>query len=362
MSALLEYKCPCCGGAIAFDSSLQKLKCPYCDTEFELETLKSYDEQLRSDEESEMVWDTASGGEWVDGEESGMLVYTCNSCGGEIICDDDTAASSCPYCGNLVVMTGNLSGALRPDVIIPFKHDKQAAKDAFKAYLKDKKLLPTLFSSDSHIEEIKGVYVPVWLFDANAEASMRFSATTGRVWSDSNYNYRETGHYSLRRAGRFAFRNIPVCGSTKLQSEMLESLEPYDIRDTVDFQTAYLAGFMADKYDISAEESIGRANERITESVEAMLRDSVEGEYSITGVTGRSIRFGDGRTRYALYPVWLLNTRWKGENYLFAMNGQTGKFVGDLPMDKKKYWGSFAAIAAAVAAVVYFFVWLSSRG
>ena len=47
MSDLREYKCPACGGAIEFDSKSQKMKCPYCDTEFELETLKELDEQGR---------------------------------------------------------------------------------------------------------------------------------------------------------------------------------------------------------------------------------------------------------------------------------------------------------------------------
>jgi len=360
MAELLEYKCPCCGGAINFDSSLQKLKCPYCDTEYEIDTLKEYDDIINNARPSEMTWDTAAGTEWEAGESDHMLVYVCESCGGEIVCDDDTAATSCPYCDNPVVMSGNLSGELKPDTIIPFKLDKAAAKAAFREYLSDKRLLPTIFKSDSYLDEIKGVYVPVWLFDANAEADMQFLATKDRAWSDSNYNYRETNYYSVGRSGRFSFKNVPVGASSKLERDVLESLEPFDPSASVDFRAAYLAGYMADKYDITAEDCIEHANSRIEQSIETMLSQQVDGEYNINSVENKSIRFNDGRTRYALYPVWMMTAKWNGQLYSFAMNGQTGKFVGDLPMDKKKYWGYFGVIAAVIAALVYAFVHLAA--
>ena len=127
MPTLQEYKCPCCGGAIEFDSSLQKMKCPYCDTEFDMETLASYDAGLK-DEQDSMEWETSAGGEWQEGEANGLRSYICRSCGGEIVGDANTAATSCPFCGNPVVMMGQFAGALRPDFVIPFKLDKNAAK------------------------------------------------------------------------------------------------------------------------------------------------------------------------------------------------------------------------------------------
>ena len=121
MSDLREYKCPACGGAIEFDSKSQKMKCPYCDTEFELETLKELDEQMEREagqQDDLSGWQTDAGGEWQEGETDGMNVYTCQSCGGEIIADENTGASNCPYCGNPVIMTEKFKGALRPDLVI----------------------------------------------------------------------------------------------------------------------------------------------------------------------------------------------------------------------------------------------------
>ena len=167
MSTMLQYKCPCCGGKIEFDSSLQQLKCPYCDTAFDVKDLKDYDEVLEKEElQEELQWDDPDSGQWDGGE--GMNVFVCNSCGGEIITDPTTAATHCPYCGNPVVLMGRLAGDLKPDLVIPFQLDKKAAKEALQKHLKGKKLLPKLFKDENHLDEIKGVYVPFWLFDAEA--------------------------------------------------------------------------------------------------------------------------------------------------------------------------------------------------
>ena len=164
MPVLQEFKCPCCDGAIEFNADVQKMKCPYCDSEFEIETLQAYDTELNSQPEDHMVWDTAAGKQWQEGETDGLRIYCCNTCGGEIVADETTGATECPFCGNPVVMTGQFVGSLKPDLVIPFKHDKQAAIAALQNHYKGKVLLPKVFKDENHIKEVKGLYVPVWLF------------------------------------------------------------------------------------------------------------------------------------------------------------------------------------------------------
>ena len=360
MPSQLEYKCPCCGGAIAFDSSIQKMKCPYCDTEFEMETLLAYDNELNQDAPDEMKWDVEAGSEWQYGETDGMRVYACRSCGGEIVGDETLAATSCPYCGNPVVLMGQFTGALKPDLVIPFKLDKEAAVRGLNEHLKGKRLLPKIFKSQNHIDEVKGLYVPFWLFDADSDALIRYKGTRIRTWSDSRYNYTETSYFALTRGGSVSFSHVPVDGSSKMEDDLMESIEPFDFSGAVDFQTAYLAGYLADKYDVTAEESIGRVNERVKKSTEDAFASTCVG---YTGVIAENsnIRLSNGKAKYALYPVWILNTTWNGQNYRFAMNGQTGKFVGNLPVDKGAYkrwlFGLGAAISAGVFLLTYLF-WL----
>ena len=356
MQTLQEYKCPCCGGAIAFDSTLQKMKCPYCDTEFEMETLKDYDAELQNERQDQMEWETAAGSDWQEGETDGLRSYVCKSCGGEIVGDANTAATACPFCGNPVVMMGQFSGALKPDLVIPFKLDKKAAKAGLMKHLTGKRLLPKIFKDQNHIDEIKGVYVPFWLFDTDVDAQVRYRATRVRTWSDSDYNYTETGHYMVHRGGSVGFEHVPVDGSSKMADDLMESIEPYNISDAVRFQTAYLAGYVADKYDVTAEESIDRANQRVKQSTEEVFAETVEGYTTVTP-ENTSVQFRGGKARYALYPVWLLNTSWNGNQYTFAMNGQTGKFVGDLPVDKAaaKRWTFL--LAAIFTAACYGVAW-----
>ena len=357
MAVLQEYKCPCCGGAIEFDSGIQKMKCPYCDTEFEMEALAAYDSELNSQQEDDLKWEMPQQEPW---QEEGVRGYVCKSCGGEIVGDENTAATACPYCGNPGVMMAQFAGSLKPDCVIPFKLDKQAAINALKNHYKGKRLLPKVFSDNNHLQEIQGVYVPMWLFDAKANADVRFKATKVRAWSDSRYDYTQTSYFALSRSGSLGFRQIPVDGSTKMDDALMESIEPFDASQAVDFQTAYLAGYMADKYDVDAEASIPRANERIKKSTEDAFAATANGYTSVIADYS-SVRLSQGQTRYALYPVWLLNTKWEGKLYTFAMNGQTGKLVGDLPVDKAlcKKW--FAGIMAAVSAAVFalsYLLWL----
>ena len=355
MSDLKEYKCPACGGAIEFDSKSQKMKCPYCDTEFEVETLKELNEQMKREagqEDDLSGWQTNAGGEWQEGETDGMNVYTCQSCGGEIIADETTGASNCPYCGNPVIMTQKFKGDLRPDMVIPFKLDKKAAKEAYYKHIKGRRLLPKAFRKENHIDEIKGVYVPFWLFDADVDADVRYKATKVRMWSDDDYVYTETSYYSVERSGDMAFSAVPVDGSEKMPDDLMESIEPFNMAEAVDFQTAYLSGYLADKYDVSAEKSVERAHVRMKQSAEDVLAGTVEG-YATVVPENTNVRMSGGKSQYALYPVWILNTTWKGEKYIFAMNGQTGKMTGDLPIDEKIYLKWLVGLTAVFTVFAY---------
>lgn len=357
MSEVKEYKCPCCGGAIAFDSGSQNMKCSYCSNEFDPEILRAYDEDLNSEGEDSFEWDTQEGKHWREEEAEGIRVYFCDSCGGEIIGDETLAASSCPYCGNPVVMKEQFKGDLKPDYVIPFKLDKDAAKAALSKHLQGKRLLPKVFKDQNHIDEIKGIYVPFWLFDADAEANARYRATRVMSWSDPNFIYTKTSFFSLYRAGGLAFDRIPVDGSEKMPDDLMESIEPFDFSQAVDFQTAYLAGYLADRYDVTVDQSVERANDRVRRTTEQTFAATAQGYATVVPESVR-VRLNNGSAKYALYPVWILNTTWNGQKYTFAMNGQTGKFVGDLPMDKAAYTRWLFGLTGGIAAAGMLLSWL----
>ena len=360
MSGLQEYKCPACGGYLEFNSERQKLKCPYCESEFDADYFASVENQSDELPPDEMKWENSAGGEWEDGEGEHLVSYICDSCGGEIICDDTTAASRCPYCDNPVVMTGNFSGNLKPDLVIPFRLNKDDAKKALTEHYKGKILLPKVFKDKNHIDEITGVYVPFWLFDAQCDADVVYNATRLSSWSDSDYRYTKTSIYRVYRGGGISFAAVPADGSSKMPDDLMESVEPFDVTEAVDFRSAYLAGYLADRYDIDASQSIERVNDRIRQSVVNEFSSTVMG-YSSVIPERTSVRLHNSGAKYALYPVWFLNTTYNGEKYTFAMNGQTGKMVGDMPVDKGMFAKLFALIWAGVSILsfaVSFFLWL----
>ncbi len=353
MADLIAYKCPACGGKLEFNSASQKMKCPFCLSEFDTADFEKDDsalEQKPAETKETAAQDAGEG--WVPGETEGLRVYQCQSCGGEVVGDETMAASKCPYCDNPVIMTGQFTGDLKPDLVIPFKLDKEAAKKALLQHMEGKPLLPKIFKSENHIDEIKGVYVPVWLFDAQADAQFRYQAKKIRRWTDQNYSYTETSVFSVERAGKLNFENVPVDGSGKMDNTLMESLEPFDCKAAVPFRTAYLSGYLADRYDVDEQASLPRANERMKQSTRHEFAKTVQG-YDAVSTEQENIQLTDAKARYALYPVWLLNTSWNGTKYTFAMNGQTGKFVGNLPSDKGKAWAIFFAVTAAVTVISY---------
>ena len=219
-------------------------------------------------------------------------------------------------------------------------------------------MVPKIFKDQNHIDEIKGVYVPHWLFTGTAVADADFKAERVRTWSDNNNNYRETSYFDCYRSGTMDFFNIPVDGSSKMDDTLMESIEPFNVNEAVPFSTAYMAGYLADKYDVDLNSSIPRANERVKNSAVSALEKTVTDRmYSMVIPQYSQVNIANGSYAYALYPVWILNTTWNGKKYTFAMNGQTGKFVGDLPLDKSAFWKKVAILTPALSAVVYGIIW-----
>ena len=334
--ANIQLKCPCCGGTLEFDNKTQMVVCPFCDSQFTTEDLKAYSDDLASDKQDETAWDESRVQEYTDKEMKGMKIYSCDSCGGEIIVDETTSSTKCPYCGNNLVVSKQLSGDLRPNYVIPFKNDKETVQQDLKKFFRKKPLLPGSFSKENVIEEIKSLYVPFWIFDADVEGKVRFKGETTRTWSDSNYDYRETKYYSIIRGGGIAFDHVPVDGSSKMEDKLMESIEPYDFSQAEEFNIAYLAGIAADRYDVDKDVTFNRATQRFRDGTIQAFRDDIHG-YSNVTVQDSNIQLSNTKANYALYPVWILNTKWKDKNYRFAVNGQTGKVAGDLPVSVPKF-------------------------
>lgn len=361
---ITEYQCPACTAPLRFDSGSGRLTCDYCGASYEVSEMEARyaemeaaaqeafgeDEERQGLPEETPEWDLSGVSEDWGEDAAGMRVYNCPSCGAQLITGETTAATSCPYCGNNTIIPGQFRGALKPDCLIPFRLDKEAAKTALKNHYRWKILLPRAFSEDNHLEEIQGLYVPFWLFDAGAQADCLFHASRSHTHIEGDYRVTITDHFRVRRAGTMEFFRVPADASRKMPDEYMDAIEPFDYGELVPFSTAYLPGFLADKYDVPETECMERAGNRCRNSAAEVMRADVLG-YELVTPAGSDVRLTPGKASYAMLPVWTLHTKWQGKDYLFMMNGQTGKMVGDLPVDWKKFWGLFGVLAVAFSAL-----------
>ena len=352
MSELVSFKCPNCGSPLLYSAEQGRFTCEYCGGDFSFEQVKNAD--VNADTEFD----------WGDYKENvsqetleGTVSYICKSCGAEVVADAVTAASFCPYCGNVIVMEQNVSGFIKPNGIIPFRIDKKKLQEIVENYCRGKKLLPKNYLSAQKIEKIQGLYLPFWLYDCHADGDMGFDATRIQTWSDARYNYTRTTHYYVTCEGDMDFRKVPVDGSHRMDDALMDSVEPYDFSDIQEFAKGYLSGFVAERFDEDADLCLNRASARVKSSVADTFHSAVTGYATLTSSRSH-ITLQDTNVSYVLLPVYLITAQYEGQTYTYAVNGQTGKIVGDLPADKGKsirtVVGTALGVGAAMLALLTF--------
>ena len=332
---MLEYQCPACNGHMHFNTEKQMVVCEYCGSQYPESYFKNETEQTQTKEKQEKTdWKKES-----KVRENVVLEnqagFICNACGAEVVSDGNTVATECMYCGNPVVLKSNASGIVKPDLVLPFKIDKAKAEKMLKSFYNKKFLLPSAFKDNNRIQKIAGMYVPFWLFSGKGDGHIYMDGKTSTTSRDGDYKVTTTNHYDVRRAGTVEFNNIPVDASKKMEDNYMDGLEPYDYSELKDFSSSYMAGFFADKFDVSVDECEKRAETRTINSTKKAMRDTVKGYSSVTEKSS-DITLVTEDVKYTMLPVWMLNTKYNDKMYHFAINGQTGKVSGDLPIDKVK--------------------------
>src|SRR5690606_30972450 len=128
-------------------------------------------------------------------------------------------------------------------------------------------------------------------------------------------------------------------------------LEPYHYNDLTDFQMSYLSGYLAEKYDMDQNDVYPRVSGIIRENMGSLLRETIRG-YSSVSIHDTQVRMKDVGATYVLLPVWMFTYQYNGKTYIFAMNGQTGKIAGRLPISIGRASSWFGAISAATFAIL----------
>lgn len=351
---VIQYKCPNCGGPLKFDPATGKHTCEYCKSAFVSESLNTGNaaQAVNADE----------GGRNAENRDSSIedsRVYTCPSCGATIVTDATTAATFCYYCHNPVVLEGRLDGADKPDYVVPFKVSKEKALEIFGQWIAKKKYVPKAFYSESQIEKFTGVYFPYYIYTCNIDGSIDGEATKVSVYERGQYEYTETGIYHVTRAGNMEVKHVLRNALKKANSVLAEAVIPFymDGDNLKPFNMSYLSGFFAEKKDMMKESLESEVRQEVKNYAVSKLRESVA-DYQDIQVTEDNTELKNEKWEYALLPVWSLTYNSNGKIYYFSINGQTGKPIGELPVDTGKLISTFLLIfipiALALFAVFYF--------
>ena len=255
METIITYKCPNCDAGLLFDGAQNLFKCEFCLSKFTENELNNTDTAKKAEQK-------AKENEAFNEE---ILEYRCSSCGAEVIAEKNTAADFCYYCHNPIVLTDKVTGEFKPSKIIPFKFDKQEAKESFLRFAKKKWFVPRDYFSLENIDKISGVYYPFWVTDADTKCFMNASATRVRSWRAGDYRYTETSWYDVERTGDIHFEDIVTSALKEADKAMLEGILPYPSDSLQEFSMPYLSGYVAKKRDIEraelTDEVRGKMNE-----------------------------------------------------------------------------------------------------
>ena len=354
--AIKSYKCPSCGAAIEFKPALQKFSCDYCLSEYTEEEIASIYKDLEEEVKEEHAEETLKDNRDMQDH---LASYDCNSCGATVVTDDTTTSTFCYYCHNPVIISDRLSGSFKPNKMIPFTIDKEKAQETFLNWASKNRYVPREFYSSSQLEKITGMYLPYWWADCKVDVDYEGEGNIVKVWNEGGREFTETNKYNIVRKGNIQINNVEELAFTKIDNDLLNGIAPYNENEAINFSMPYLSGFFAEQYNISEEEIIPKIEEQINKYSATLIRDTMP-DYSSVNEKINKTNILTKEMNYTLLPAWILTYQYEGKTYVFAVNGQTGKSFGELPINNKKVFGVAAGIFALTSIVLVLggmFIW-----
>lgn len=356
-----KYNCKHCGAELYWDVDAGTLKCEYCEHEFmpedfdletevdvEIEPAEREEKYEREADEFDKATD--------ESESADLVVYECGHCGAEVITARSTVATTCAFCGRAISLSDKLVGNFKPESVIPFSVDEKQAIEIYKKYCNKALLSPKAFKRENEIKKLKGLYVPFWLhnFTVNADAAVDAENVSSHRRGDDKIV--EHHMYRIAMDVKGDFKSIPTDGLKNLDDKLMSSIEPFDYSKITEFNPAYMAGFYAEEYDINGEDTIAQAKERADDAMRSECLSNA-GFYEAKVIESYHPSYSNEESKYAMLPVWLFNVTYKDKDYQFAVNGETGKIAGKLPISIPKLLGAVlgsGVLTQAIALAVRF--------
>lgn len=284
----------------------------------------------------------------------------CNSCGAELMTGKDTIATKCAYCNSPNIIADRLSDGLKPKKIIPFRITKERAKDIFREWVGNNQYAPNSFKKETTLDDIQGIYVPFWLYDYEVHADVFVHGVESNLLEGVSA-IRETRNeeqtpisrhkYMENKQINVTYANVPADASKRMPDKFMDNIEPYDYNWLRDFEMPYLSGFYAEKLNFTYKDIEYRAKRKLRTFMDDTYKNMFY-RYDKVEKKGENIRVTALDRTYALLPVWYLNYKYEGKDYIYVINGQSGKYAGDLPLSMFKVASAYF-LASIIFVLIY---------
>lgn len=344
------YLCSGCGGNMEYDISSQKLKCPYCGIEEDIQSdrtlVKEYDFSEVAQREASSEWDNE------------VSVVKCDACGAETVVEKYQTALYCGYCGSSHVLESKQSSGIKPEGIIPFKVDEYKAKEGFNNWIKNRWFAPNKLKQLYESEKLISVYVPYWTYDTNtynsytAQGGEHYYVTVKRDGKDVR-EMRTRWHFVSGSFDMF-FDDVLVNASKNYNDSLMIEAEPYNTREVEPYKPQYISGHTAERYSKGVIECFDIAKEKIYPDLESQVRSKVLQRYDEVNSIRINTEYSDVKYKHILLPLWTAQYDFKGKKYRYMINGQTGEVSGEAPISPFKVALLIIVIILAVIAGLYF--------
>lgn len=352
-----RFKCEACGGEQEYDAATAKLKCKYCGA---TRDVPAGDGVVV---ERDLFEGLASAKRGL-GTESATPATKCQECGATVDFPDGQTATKCTFCGSAKVLEQEENrNHLRPESLLPFSIDKKKANEAFGKWLSGLWFRPSDLKRMAKVQEVAGVYVPFWTFDAHVDSS--WTAEAGYYYYvDEEYTTTENGQTVTKTRqvqrtrwehawGRRSddFDDVLVCASQGLPRDLADELKTFNTQALVPYSPGFLAGWRAEEYAVELEQGFGLGRQKMDREQERRCARDVPGD------THRNLSVQNMYSRvtfkHVLLPVWIAAYRYHNKVFRFLVNGQTGEVVGKAPWSWVKIT-LFVLTLTAVAIALYF--------
>src|SRR5581483_9431234 len=351
-----RFKCDGCGAEMKYNASVKKLKCDFCGA------VKDVPAGEGAVVERDLFEGFATAPRGL-GAATAVKTSRCQECGANVAFPDGATSTKCTFCGSARVLEqAENSNALRPESLLPFHIDKKQANASFSSWITKLWFRPSDLKAMAKVQEVAGVYVPFWTFDAHVDSQ----------WTaEAGYHYYEEEEYTTQENGETVTRSrsvqrtrwesawgsrsddyddVLVCASKGLPRELADGMKTFDTTQLVPYSPGFLAGWRAEEYAVDLQEGFGMGQQKMIAEQERRCAKDVPGD------THRALSvdntFSALTFKHVLLPVWIAAYRYNNKVYRFLVNGQTGEVVGKAPWSVFKILLAVLAIAALIAVLV----------